>query len=66
MADGKKVYMNRTTGEIIWRNCRLGALRYFKQDGKIFGYKVSNKDILNADGILKEFGIVFGKTRRIA
>ena len=66
MADGKKVYMNKTTGEIIWRNCRLSAVRYFKRDGKLFGYKVSNKDILNADGILKEFGIVFGKVRRIA
>jgi len=66
MADGKKVYMNKTTGEIIWRNCRLSAWLYFKADGKRFGYKVSNKDILDADGIMRVFGVVFGKTRRVS
>ena len=66
MADGKKVYMNKTTGEIIWRNCRLSAWLYFKRDGKHFGYKVSNKDILDADGIMRVFGVVFGKSRRVS
>ena len=63
MANGKKVFMNKTTGEIIWRHSRLGAWLYFKADGKKFGYKVSNKDILDADGILKVFGVVYGKSK---
>lgn len=65
MVDGKKVFMNKTTGELIWRPCRLSAWLYFKADGKKFGYKVSNKDILDADGIMRVFGIVFGKERRL-
>ena len=63
MANGKKVFVNKTTGEIIWRHSRLGAWLYFKADGKKFGYKVSNKDILDADGILKVFGVVYGKSK---
>ena len=65
MADGKKVFLNKTTGEIIWRRCRLSAWLYFKADGKKFGYKVSNKDILDANGIMKVFGVVFGKERKL-
>ena len=66
MADGKKVFLNKTTGEVIWRRLKISALIYFKVDGKKFGYKVKASDVLDADGILKEFGIVFGKNRRIA
>ena len=66
MADGKKVFLNKTTGEVIWRRLKISALIYFKADGKKFGYKVKASDVLDADGILKEFSIVFGKNRRIA
>lgn len=68
MAHEKKVFMNKITGEVIWRYCRLSAWLYFKADGKKLGYKVSNKNILDADGIKEVYGTVFhdmvlGKSR---
>lgn len=65
MANGKKVFMNKITGEIIWRHCRLGAWLYFKADGKKLGYKVSNKNILDADGIKKVYGMEFWQAKKL-
>ena len=55
-ADGRTYFMNKITGEIVWKICRFTALLYFMADGKKYGYKVSNSDILDADGIAKEYG----------
>ena len=46
MADGKKMFLNKTTGEVIWRRSRLNAWFYFKADGKRVGYAVRWKDIV--------------------
>ena len=45
MADGK-LYLNKTTGEVIFKANKLVAYRYFKADGKKVGYKVRWKDIV--------------------
>lgn len=47
MADGKiKFWINTKTGEIVSCRSKITALRYFKADGKEFGYEVSYKDIV--------------------
>lgn len=47
-----KDYLNAITGEIITAKSKRVALKYFKADGKVFGYKVKAKNIftLDADG----------------
>lgn len=45
MADGKKLYLNDKTGEVIARGSRLSAWCYFKADGIKCGYKVRWGDI---------------------
>ena len=59
-ADGK-VFANKQTGEVIVRKNKFNAWLYFKADGKKFGYKIKKSDILDADGILKLFGIIVSK-----
>ena len=51
MADGRN-YLNAITGEIITAKTKRIAVKYFKADGKVFGYKVKAKNIftLDADG----------------
>ena len=55
-ADGRTYFMNRNTGEIIWKLNRFTALLYFIADGKKHGYEVDPEDILDADGIRQEYG----------
>lgn len=38
MVDGKKLFINWITGEVILRRSRLSAYLYFKRDGKRCGY----------------------------
>lgn len=35
----KKVFICATTGEVVRRLTRASAVRYFKRDGKRFGYE---------------------------
>ena len=49
MADGKIPYLNKITGEIIFRRTKLGAYLYFKADGKKCGYRTTFKDIERYD-----------------
>jgi len=46
MADGKKLFLNNMTGEVISRRSRLSAWWYFKADGIKCGYKVRWSDII--------------------
>lgn len=41
-----RVYINKQTGEIISRVCRLSAYRYFKADGKHYNYKCKLSDVV--------------------
>lgn len=58
MADGKikrmkgKMFINKTTGEVVFKRTRWGARRYFKADGKACGYPYSKNDVVDADGFL--------------
>lgn len=49
MADGKIPYLNKITGEIIFRRTKLGAYLYFRADGKKCGYKTTFQDIERYD-----------------
>lgn len=61
MADGKKIYFNQITKEVIWCKSKVNALQYFKADGKRLGYKITSHEILNAEEILEIFGVVCGR-----
>lgn len=45
-ADGKRVYVNLVTGECIETRRRSRAIKYFKADGKAWGYKVKRKQVI--------------------
>jgi len=45
-----KMWVNTITGEIVSsRHSRLKVLRYFKADGKLYGYKVGYKDVITLE-----------------
>ncbi len=51
MADRKKFFIHRQTGEVIERRTLWGACRYFKRDGKKLGYDGSRKNVV----LLRDF-----------
>ena len=59
MLDGKKIFINKTTGELIFRRTRWSAIRYFKADGKACGYPFKKSDVIALDGIT--FGMALAK-----
>lgn len=44
-----KDYLNTITGEIITAKSKRVAVRYFKADGKVFGYKVKKNNVVELD-----------------
>lgn len=44
-----KWWVNTQTGEVISSRSRLKVLRYFKADGKLYGYKVGYKDVITLE-----------------
>ena len=45
--DGKRLWCNKVTGEVITCRWKWFAYKYFKADGKLYGYDVGYKDVLN-------------------
>ena len=63
MADGRN-YLNAITGEIVVTKNKKIAWKYFKADGKVFGYKVKKYNVLplDADGCVM-FEVKHGNIR---
>lgn len=59
-----KDYYNAITGEVITAKTKRIAVKYFKADGKVFGYKVKKCNILplDADGCI-QWEVKHGKIR---
>lgn len=45
VADGKRCFYHIETGELILRRTKRQALKYFKADGKHFGYSTRRNDV---------------------
>jgi len=41
----KKFWLNRKTGELVRKHTRIGAWKYFKADGKHYGYVIKFTDV---------------------